>query len=56
MFPDVIESLALGHLEKGDHMSAMITSEWWVCPFYDLPTGEAQIDFWHIGLVLTRQI
>ena len=28
MFPDVIESLALGHLQKGDHMSAMITSEW----------------------------
>lgn len=28
MFPDVIESLAMGHLEKGDQMSAMITSEW----------------------------
>lgn len=30
MFPDVIESLALGHLQKGDQMSAMITSEWQV--------------------------
>ena len=28
MFPDVIESLAMGHLDKGDKMSAMITSEW----------------------------
>jgi hypothetical protein len=28
MFPDVIESLAMGHLEKGDQMSAIITSEW----------------------------
>ena len=29
MFPDIIESLAMGHLEKGDQMSAMITSEWY---------------------------
>lgn len=28
MFPDVVEELAMGHLQKGDHMSAMITSEW----------------------------
>lgn len=28
MFPDVIESLVRGHLQKGDAMSAMITGEW----------------------------
>lgn len=39
MFPDVIESLAMGHLEKGDHMSAMITSEWCVLsPQPDTPS------------------
>ncbi len=38
MFPDVIESLALGHLEKGDHMTAMITSEWLGFPLYCLAT------------------
>lgn len=28
MFPDVVEGLVMGHLEKGDTMSAMITGEW----------------------------
>ena len=28
MFPDAMESLVLGHLERGDQMSAMIASEW----------------------------
>ena len=28
LYPDVIESLALGHLSRGDAMSAIITSEW----------------------------
>jgi hypothetical protein len=27
MFPDVAERLALGHLAKGDSMSALITGE-----------------------------
>lgn len=27
MFPDVAERLALGHLAKGDQMSALITGE-----------------------------
>ena len=33
MFPDVVESLVTSHLDKGDHMSAMITGEWCAtCP------------------------
>ena len=28
IFPDVVESLVTSHLDKGDHMSAMITGEW----------------------------
>ncbi|KAI3431528.1 hypothetical protein D9Q98_004578 [Chlorella vulgaris] len=30
MFPDVAERLALGHLAKGDSMSALITGEWYM--------------------------
>lgn len=29
MFPDVVERLALNHVARGDHMSALITAEWW---------------------------
>ena len=32
MYPDVVERLALRHLEKGDNMSALITAEWWGYP------------------------
>ena len=32
MYPDVVESLVKGHLGKGDQMSALITSEWYMRP------------------------
>jgi hypothetical protein len=28
MYPDVVEALAMGHLAKGDSMSALVTGEW----------------------------
>jgi hypothetical protein len=30
MFPDVCESLSLGHLSRGDATSAMVASEWYM--------------------------
>eukprot|EP00879_Flechtneria_rotunda_P027676 GHRR01029657.1.p1 GENE.GHRR01029657.1~~GHRR01029657.1.p1 ORF type:complete len:344 (+),score=121.23 GHRR01029657.1:363-1394(+) len=30
MFPDVCEALSLGHLSRGDQMSAMVASEWYM--------------------------
>ena len=27
-FPDILERLALGHLARGDEMSALIAGEW----------------------------
>ena len=32
MYPDVVEQLVAKHLEKGDSMSALITSEWYMRP------------------------
>lgn len=28
MYPDVVERLAMNHIQKGDQMSALITAEW----------------------------
>ncbi len=30
MYPDIVEQLVANHLEKGDSMSALITSEWYM--------------------------
>lgn len=32
MYPDVVEQLVANHLDKGDSMSALITSEWYMRP------------------------
>ena len=32
MYPDIVEQLVANHLEKGDNMSALITSEWYMRP------------------------
>ena len=32
MYPDIVEQLVANHLEKGDSMSALITSEWYMRP------------------------
>ncbi len=32
MYPDVVERLAMNHIQKGDKMSALITAEWCVNP------------------------
>lgn len=32
MYPDIVEQLVANHLDKGDSMSALITSEWYMRP------------------------
>lgn len=32
MYPDIVEQLVANHLNKGDSMSALITSEWYMRP------------------------
>lgn len=32
MYPDIVEQLVANHLDKGDNMSALITSEWYMRP------------------------
>ncbi|DBA77568.1 TPA: hypothetical protein ACH3X1_009374 [Trebouxia sp. C0004] len=32
MYPDIVEQLVANHLQKGDSMSALITSEWYMRP------------------------
>ena len=36
-FPDIMEQLAKGHLEKGDNVSALVTAEWMAVTAYPCP-------------------
>ena len=44
MYPDIVEQLVANHLNKGDSMSALITSEWYMRPKH-FPTWGRPYEF-----------